>query len=211
MLALHSGIMKKPSSLLPFSALVTAALILSSCGKQEAVGDVPSSEELAQRADAASQAIRDEAAAAEAGEGTGEAVAIDSAELVSYTNALRGFSIMVPKNWKQVDGGSDDDGAAFENADLDMKLMAGWTENRDDAGLLAAVGKLETAENIAGEYVNDDEYRASGNATENQAKSERILRKPDGTMVRAVVTYPAENAETLGNLATQILDSLSLQ
>ena len=57
---LKSAFMKNMLPNLPVGAALMLALLLSACGKQEAVGDVPSSEELAKQADAASEAIRQE-------------------------------------------------------------------------------------------------------------------------------------------------------
>ncbi|WP_337658677.1 hypothetical protein [Sphingorhabdus sp. Alg231-15] len=191
------------------SAALSAVLILSSCGKQEAVGDVPSSEELAEQADAASKAIRDEEAAANA---DGDAPVIDSAEMTSYANALRGFSIMVPKDWAADETASDDNGRVFDDAQSKAKLTAGWIENREDADLAAAVTELENAgEAMTGDYVNENEYRASGLIEEGTKTAQRILRKPDGTMIKAAITYPVDSAETIDPLAKQILDSLTLQ
>lgn len=196
-------------SIFPISAALSAALLLSSCGKQEAVGDVPSSEELAKQADAASKAIRDEAAAANA---DGSVPVVDSAEMASYSNALRGFSIMVPKSWTADTRSSDDNGGVFNNTEAKAKLSAGWIENREDADLTAAVKALEDAgEGMTGDYVNENEYRASGIIEEGSKTAQRILRKPDGTMIRAMITYPADSAETIDPLAAQILDSLALQ
>lgn len=196
-------------SLFPFSAALSAALLLSSCGKQEAVGDVPSSEELAKQADAASKAIRDEEAAAN---GDSSAPALDSAEMVSYANALRGFSIMVPKDWAADEEASDDNGRVFNDSETQATLTAGWIENREDAALTAAVEALEDAgEGMTGEYVNENEYRASGLLDEDNKTAQRILRKPDGTMIRAMVIYPADSAEAVDAVAAQILDSLTLQ
>ncbi|QTD57588.1 hypothetical protein [Parasphingorhabdus cellanae] len=200
--------MKNIQSPFSISIALTAAVLLSSCGKQEAVGDVPSSDELAKQADAASKAIRDEEAAASA-EG---APVVDSAEMTSYANALRGFSIMVPKNWAIDEAASDDNGQVFNDADSKATLTAGWIENREDADLTAAVKTLEEAgEGMTGDYVNENEYRASGFIEEGSKTAQRILRKPDGTMIRAIVTYPADSAEAVDPLAQQILDSLTLQ
>ncbi|GAA0479447.1 hypothetical protein GCM10009096_21930 [Parasphingorhabdus litoris] len=198
-------------STLSIGAALSAALLLSSCGKQEAVGDVPSSEELARQADAASKALQEEEAAAGAA-GAEDAAAIDSAEMISYTNALRGFSIMVPKNWAVDEAASDDNGQVFNDAQSNATLTAGWIENREDADLAAAVKALEDAgEGMTGDYVNENEYRASGLIEEGNKTAQRILRKPDGTMIQAAITYPADSAETIDPLATQILDSLALQ
>ncbi|MEP2102522.1 MAG: hypothetical protein ABJP02_00455 [Parasphingorhabdus sp.] len=198
----------------PFSigVALSAALLLSSCGKQEAVGDVPSSEELAKQADAASKAIRDEEAAAGAAAGAEDAPVVDSAEMISYANALRGFSIMVPKNWAVDEAASDDNGQVLNDAESKATLTAGWIENREDADLTAAVKTLEDAgEGMTGDYVNENEYRASGLIAEGSKTAQRILRKPDGTMIKAAITYPADSAETVDPLAQQILDSLTLQ
>jgi flagellar capping protein FliD len=196
-------------STLSISSALSAALLLSSCGKQEAVGDVPSSEELAKQADAATKAIQDQEAAAAGAE---NAPLVDSAEMTSYANALRGFSIMVPRDWVADDSASDDDGRVFNDAASKATLTAGWIENREDADLTAAVKALEDAgEGMTGNYVNENEYRASGIIAEGSKTAQRILRKPDGTMIKAAITYPADSAETVDPLAQQILDSLTLQ
>ncbi len=196
-------------SSLSIGAALSAALLLSSCGKQEAVGDVPSSEELAKQADAASKAIQDEEAAAA---GVENAPVVDSTEMTSYANALRGFSIMVPKDWAADEAASDDDGRVFNDAASKATLTAGWIENREDVDLTAAVKTLEDAgEGMTGDYVNENEYRAAGFIEEGSKTAQRILRKPDGTMIQAAITYPADSAETIDPLAQQILDSLTLQ
>ncbi|SIN59656.1 hypothetical protein SAMN02745824_0185 [Parasphingorhabdus marina DSM 22363] len=192
----------------PASAALIAALLLSSCGKQEAVGDVPSGDELARQADAASQAIRDEAAAAEGA----EADAVDSATMTSYVNNLRGFSILVPEKWTVVEADSDDNGNVYNDAESGAKLTVGWTENREDADLQAAITALESGSGeINGENVNEDEYRASGTDGDGNKIAQRIMRKPDGTMISAALTYPEDQAVTLDALAPRILDSLTLQ
>lgn len=194
---------------LPFGAALTLALLLSACGKQEAVGDVPSSEELAQQADAASQAIRDEAAAAE---GDGAATAIDLTTLDSYANALRGYSIMVPGGWVVDDAASDDNGRVFTDAESGAELAVSWVENREDAAWSKAVQTIEDGSNtMEGAPVGKNEYRASGILTNGRKSSQRLLRKPDGTMVRAEVSYAADQSKEADLLASTILDSLTLQ
>lgn len=201
--------MKNQSPMFPICAALSAALLLSSCGKQEAVGDVPSSEELAKQADAATQAIRDQAAAAE---GDKVAPAIDSAAMTSYNNALRGFSVLVPKGWALDAAASDDNGNVYRNAESGAEFTVGWTENREDADLKAAVAEVEeSGNNMTGSYINENEYRATGSVSEGTQKAIRIYRKPDGTMVSGVITYPTEQAEKLDGVAKQILDSLTLQ
>lgn len=194
---------------LPIGAALTLALLLSACGKQEAVGDVPSSEELAKQADAASEAIRDEAAAAEGGDAE---PAIDLTTLDSYANALRGYSIMVPGDWTVDTAASDDNGRVFNAPTGDAKLAVSWVENREDAAWSKAVQEIEDGSDaMEGAAVGKNEYRASGISTSGLKSSQRFLRKPDGTMVRAEITYPADQAKSTDRLAVTILDSLTLQ
>jgi len=203
--------MKTNLPILPASLAISAMLILSSCGKQEAVGDVPSGEELAKQADAASAAIREEAAKAEAGEGE-EAPVVDSASLTTYTNALRGYTIMVPKNWATDDDASDDNGNVYNAPESNAKLAVTWVENREDAAMKAAMDSVQTAgEAMTSENVSDDEFRASGQKDDSTKSMLRIFRKPDGTMVSARIDYPVENAKTIDPLAKQVIDSLALQ
>ncbi|WP_447525324.1 hypothetical protein [Parasphingorhabdus sp. NYA22] len=195
--------------ILPCGAALTLALLLSACGKQEAVGDVPSSEELAQQADAASQAIRDEAAAAE---GDGAKAAVDLASMESYANALRGFTIMVPAGWTVDTAASDDNGRVFTETTSGTKLAVSWVENREDAAWSKAVEAVEDGnETMEGGAVGKNEYRASGILTNGLKSSQRLLRKPDGTMVQAEITYAADQAKSTDPLASAILDSLTLQ
>ena len=183
-----------------------AALLLSSCGKQEAVGDVPSSEELAQQADAATAAIRDEAA------GGNEGAAIDSIAMTSYANALRGFSIMVPEKWALDTAASDDNGNVYKDPENGATLTVGWIENREDTDFKAAVDAVEQGgDSVTGDDVSENEYRASGLSNDSSKMRQRIFRKPDGTMVRAMVRYPADQAEKLDGPTKQIIDSLTLQ
>lgn len=200
------------TNMLPITSIATAmsvVLLLSSCGKQEAVGDVPSGEELAKQADAASQVIRDEAAAANK---KAEASVTDDAVMTSYANALRGFSIMIPKNWAVDEAASNDDGRTYANETHGASLSVNWNENRENAAWQAAIKKVEGAgENMSGNAVNENEYRATGTTSEGQKSMQRLLRKADGTMVDVVVTYPADKAAEIDAIAGQILASLALQ
>ena len=201
--------MKNMLPILPFGAALTLALLLSACGKQEAVGDVPSSEELARQADAASQAIRDEAAAAE---GNGAQPAIDLTSMDSYTNALRGYTIMVPSGWTVDETASDDNGRVYTETVSGTKLAVSWVENREDAAWSKAVEAVEDGSDaMEGAAVGKNEYRASGILTNGLKSSQRLLRKPDGTMVQAELTYAADQAKSTDPLAAAILDSLTLQ
>mgnify|MGYP003145049761 CR=1 FL=1 len=201
--------MKNMLPILPFGAALSLALLLSACGKQEAVGDVPSSEELARQADAASQAIRDEAIALEEG---GANTAIDLTSMESYTNALRGYSIMVPSGWTVDETASDDNGRVFTETAGGGKLAVSWVENREDAAWSKAVQQVEDGnDTMQGNAVGKNEYRASGVLTNGLKSSMRLLRKPDGTMVEAQVSYAVDQAKSMDPLASAILDSLTLQ
>lgn len=193
---------------LPICTALSAALLLSACGKQEAVKDMPSSEELAKQAEAAAKAIRDQEDVA----ASADSSAVDTSNMISHANALRGFTILVPKSWSANVEASDENGQVFSNAGTGVTLTVGWIENLNDAELLAAVKKLEdTGEGVTGDYVNENEYRAAGVIGEGKKTAQRILRKPDGSMVRAMIDYPSARAEALDPLATRILDSLTLK
>lgn len=195
--------------ILPFGAALTLALLLSACGKQEAVSDVPSSEELARKADAASKAIRDAETAAE---GDGANSAIDLANMESYTNSLRGYTIMVPSGWTVDETASDDNGRVFTETENGTKLAVSWVENREDAAWSKAVQAVEDGSDaMEGAAVGENEYRASGISTNGLKSSQRLLRKPDGTMVRVEISYAADQAKSTDRLASMILDSLTLQ
>ncbi len=195
--------------ILPFGAALTLALLLSACGKQEAVGDVPSSEELARQADAASQAIRDEAAAVE---DDTAAAPVDLTSMESYTNALRGYTIMVPGDWTVDESASDDNGRVFTETESGAKLAVSWVENREDAAWSKAVENIEDGNAaMEGSAVGNNEYRASGILTNGLKSNQRLLRKPDGTMVQAEVSYAADRAKSTDPLAAAILDSLTLK
>ena len=201
--------MKNMLPILPFGAALSLALLLSACGKQEAVGDVPSSEELARQADAATQAIRDEAAAAKGGE---EKAPVDLTSMESYTNALRGYTIMVPSGWTVDETDSDDNGRVYTETASGTKLSVSWVENREDAAWSKAVEQVEDANDaMTGETVGKNEYRASGTLTNGLKSNLRLLRKPDGTMVQAQITYAADQTRSTAPLAATILDSLTLQ
>ena len=202
------GDMTKTLPSLPLTAAITMALALSACGKQEAVGDVPSAEELAQQADEASAAIRDEAAQNE----DGAEAAPEALTLTTYSNALRGYSIMVPESWAADEAASDDNGATFNAPENGGALTVNWTENAEDADFQAAKQAVEDAgEQMSGEDVGEDQFRASGNSDENTKSMVRVFRKADGTMVSANLTYPAESAQKLDTIAKQIMDSLALK
>ncbi len=206
---LKSGPMRHKLPILPFSAALTLALLLSACGKQEAVSEVPSSEELARQADAASKAIRDAEAA---GAGEGANAPVDLASMESYTNTLRGYTIMVPSGWTVDEAASDDNGRVFTETASGTKLAVSWVENREDAAWSNAVEAVEDGSDaMEGGAVGENEYRASGISTDGRKSVQRLLRKPDGTMVQAEITYAADQAKSTDPLASVIIDSLTLQ
>ena len=199
--------MKNMLPILPIGAALSLALILSACGKQEAIDDVPSSEELAQKADAASKAIRD-AEAADQGEGS---TSVNLANMESYTNTLRGFTIMVPSGWMIDESESNDNGRLYTDAASGTKLVVSWVENREDAAWSKAVESVEDGSDaMEGTAIRANENRASGISTNGLKSSQRLLRKPDGTMVKAEIVYDADTAKSTDPLASAVLDSLTL-
>lgn len=208
--AIKSGHMTKRLPLFPLTAAFSAVLILSACGKQEAVGDVPSGEELARQADEASAAIREETETAEQADAEA-ATETQELTLTSYTNALRGYSVMVPEAWTIDEEASDDNGQTVIAPDNGGTLTVGWSENRDNSEMNAAIETIEQAgEAFTGEQVSDDEYRASG-AQDGNKIIDRILRQPDESMVRVRISYPSDSSEQMDAVANQIIDSLALK
>lgn len=203
--------MKTNLSVLPTFSAIALALVLSSCGKQEAVGDVPSSEQLAKEADAATAAIREEAAEAENSDGD-EKPASEALTLTSYNNALRGYAIMVPESWVADETAGDDNGQVFKAAENGGELSVSWTENRDNADYTESIDAIEKlGDAMSGEKISEDEYRASSADGEDQKTMVRIVRKADGSMVRAQIEYPSQSAAQLDTIAKQIVDSLALK
>jgi len=130
----------------------------------------------------------------------------------SYTNTLRGYTIMVPSGWTVDESASDDNGQVFTETESGTKLAVSWVENREDAAWSKAVEAVEDGSDaMQGTAVSADEYRASGISTGGLKSSQRLLRKPDGTMVKAEITYAADEAKSTDPLALVILDSLTLQ
>ncbi|GAB5488905.1 MAG: hypothetical protein Pars2KO_24750 [Parasphingorhabdus sp.] len=166
---------------------------------------MPSGEELARQADEASAAIRAEEAAESA------EAAPQEISLTSYTNALRGYTVMVPEAWEVDAESSDDNGQTAVAPEDGGSLSVNWTENRDNADMDAAVAAVEEAgEAMTAEQVSEDEFRASG-TQDDQKILTRVLRQPDGSMVLATISYPVESAEQMDAIASQIIDSLALR
>jgi hypothetical protein len=208
--AIKSELMTNRLPIIPVTAALSAALLLSACGKQEAVGDVPSGEELARQADEASAAIRDEAASLEQ---SGENAETQQQEitLTSYTNALRGYTVMVPEAWTIDEETSDDNGQTVIGPDDNGEFTVNWTENRDNADMTAAIEAVEEAgDAMTGNQVSEDEFRSSGTQDGKKIMT-RVLRKPDGSMVQVKIAYPVESAEQMDAIVGQIVDSLALR
>ena len=130
----------------------------------------------------------------------------------SYTNALRGYTIMVPSSWTVDESASDDNGRVYTETASGTKLSVSWVENREDAAWSKAVEQIEDGnEAMTGETVGNNEYRASGTLTNGLKSGLRLLRKADGTMVQAQISYAADQARATDPLAATILDSLTLQ
>ena len=209
-----------PIGLATLSLLAPSFLALASCGKQEAVGDVPSGEELARQADAASAALRD----ANAADDADAPAAIPS--MTSYANALRRYSITVPEDWNVVEADSDDDGRVYEGAASEEgagapRLAIDWIENPDGAAWLAlkdefgeaTVDAPELAKSVEGRDVVDAEMDYRGQRVVGDGRVERVraLRTADDAMVVARVSYPAGMRAAMAPLAKLMLDSLTLR
>ncbi|MDZ7588418.1 MAG: hypothetical protein U5J78_04505 [Parasphingorhabdus sp.] len=188
-------------------SLAIAALILSACGKQEAVGDVPSSEELAKQADAAMKAI----GATDAPQGP--IVGMNGAEagvLKTYSNELRGFSINVPENWTVVDAKSGDDGRHFVDAASKAELDVKWYANRDEGDVAELSKLLPAAAATAQNGATRTDIRGENTDSAGMKSVTRLLRMPDNALVVATVRYPADQAKQTDPVVTRVIDSLTL-
>ncbi len=203
----------KNSLPLSLTILGALALTLSACGKTESVDQLPSGDELAKQADAAARQFRDTA------DGKDSATGVAALPLDSYQNDLRGYSVMVPAGWTVDMDNSNDSGRSWTDQDSGATLSVGWSENRDDSefqeAIAAATPKTEPkAEGETAppplEGADKGDVRLSSAGAKGAQSIERLLKTPDGALIRVKVSYPGEQAKAVGPVAKQVLDSLRL-
>lgn len=196
---------------LSLSLLGAFVLTLSACGKTESVDELPSGDELAKQADAAARQFRDTA------DGKDSANGVAALTLDSYQNDLRGYSVMVPAGWTVDMDNSNDSGRSWTDRDSGATLSVSWSENRDDSEFQEAIAaaapkpdpKVEgdaAPPPLAGADKGDVRINSAG--AKGGQSVERLLKTPDGALIRVKVSYPADQAKAVGPVAKQVLDSL---
>lgn len=181
---------------LPCLALL---LSLSACGRQEAVSEVPNSEELAAAAKAAADNAAERAGATEA----------QAVEVRNYVNQSRGFSITLPEGWARNARATNADGIVSEDPGAGADIRVFWSANADDKDLQQVVEAMNTqSEGVDGDFVGESEYRGTANDGEGNNIAVRLVRKKDGSLVTATFVYPELLSEQYQAIAQQTLDSL---
>lgn len=183
----------------PLIALALPALLLSACGRQEAVDQLPNSEAVAEAANAAANAV---AAAKED---------VAAAELRHYTNAAHGFAIILPEGWVKDAGAASEDGVAYKDPGAGANIRVFWNRadgNRDLHQIVAGINQGKEA--VDDNFVSDREYRGTSNDSHGNNVALRVLRKADGSLVTATFTYPEMLSEQYQAISDEALDSLKL-
>jgi predicted small lipoprotein YifL len=174
-------------------------LSLAGCGRQEPVGDVPSSEDLANAANAA-------AAAAAANVTEEEATAEENR---NYVNSQHGFSIMLPEGWVRDARASTAAGVVFEDAGAGADIRVFWSRNAGDGDLQKVVeGMNSGSEAVDGDFVSENEYRGTANDGEGNSVAVRLIRKPDGSLITATFVFPEMLSEQYMAIGQKTLSSL---
>lgn len=144
-----------------------------------------------------------------------EPVALESARdepMARYINKRHGFAIAVPGGWDEFAAASNEDGSIFENKALGADLRIFASANEGDVDYQQAVEALrDGTRDIAGGPVSENEYRGSAIDTEGDRIQMRLVRKPGGALVTALMRYPVTNAAELDPVAAVTLDSLRLE
>lgn len=179
-------------------APVLLILALAACGRQEPVGNVPSSEDLANAANVAAAT-----AAANAGE---EEMAVADR---NYVNNQRGFSITLPESWVRDAAGSTADGIFAKDPGAGANIHVFWSGNAQGRSLQQVVDELtQGLEGVDGDFIGDNEYRCTANDGDGNSVAIRLFRKADGTLVTATFVYPEMLGEQYQPVAERTLDTL---
>jgi predicted small lipoprotein YifL len=195
--ALHDRMTRSPQILLPLA--LSLSLALAACGRQEPVSDLPSSEELANAANAA-------AAEALQNVSRDETVAEENR---NYVNNARGFSITLPEGWVRDASASNGDGVVSEDAGAGADIRVFWSKNDGDKDLQQIVeGMTQGSEAVDGDFVGNNEYRGTANDGEGNSVAVRLVRKPDGSLITATFVFPEMLSEQYLAIGQKTLDSL---
>lgn len=129
----------------------------------------------------------------------------------SYTNGQHRFTIAVPDGWVELRAAANEDGSIFESRTLDSDLRVHGSSNEGDADFEEAIEALrDSTTNADGAMVGTNEYRGAATDPEGYRIELRLLRRPGGGMVSALVRYPVDRAGELAPIAARTLDSLTL-
>lgn len=181
---------------LPCLALL---LLVTACGRQEAVSEVPDSQALAAAAKAAADEAAERAGANES----------QAAEVRNYVNQPRGFSITLPEGWARNVQATTADGIVSEDPGAGADIRVFWSANADDKDLQQVVEAMNNqSEGVDGDFVGESEYRGTANDGEGNNIAVRLVRKNDGSLVTATFVYPELLSEQYQGIAQQTLDSL---
>jgi outer membrane murein-binding lipoprotein Lpp len=179
------------------SALILSALLLSGCGRQESVDDLPSANELANASRAellkAEKAEKDELGAASR----------------NYVNDIRGFSILLPEGWTRDAATVNAMGVEAQDPGAGADIRVFWSANGENKDLQQVVGAMnEGSEAVDGNFVGQNEYRGTASDGEGNNVAVRLIRKKDGSLVTATFVYPELLSEQYMQIAEQTLDTL---
>jgi hypothetical protein len=178
---------------------LTLALTIAACGRQESVGDLPSTEELAEAANAA---------AAEAAQNVSRDET-EAEENRNYVNNARGFSITLPEGWVRNAAASNDNGVVSEDAGAGADIRIFWSKNDGDKDLQQIVeGMTQGSEAVDGDFIGANEYRGTANDGEGNSVAVRLIRKPDGSLITATFVFPEMLSEQYLAIGQKTLDSL---
>lgn len=182
--------------------LALPALLLAGCGRQEAVGDVPSNDELARAADLA---IANAAA--------NESVAADqAAAALEYVNAIHGFAFYPPEGWVRDASASTAEGVVFQDPSggaADIRVF--WQKNDGDTTMQDIVEAMnDGATGAEGDFVGDNEYRGTSSDGEGNTVAVRLIRKADGSLISATFVYPEALADQYKVIGGNALASLKI-
>ena len=177
-------------------AALLSVLLLAACGRAEPVSDMPSQEELAAAANAATAKALAESKA-------------EAAENRNYVNEDRGFSVSFPEGWEQDAAASTPDGTVFQDPGAGADVRVFWQRNGEQQTLQQVVQSMSSgSEGVDGDFIGDNEYRGTANDGEGNNVAVRLLRQPNGGIVTATFVYPEMLSEQYQPIAKKVLDSL---
>ena len=179
--------------------LLLPLLLISACGRQEPVADLPSEEELAAAANAA---------AADAIANVG---ASGPEENRNHVDLERGFSITVPDGWMRDAAASTAEGVVFEDPGAGADVRVFWQANVNDEDLQQIVEAVSAgSDTVDGDFISDREYRGTANDGEGNNVAVRLLKQPSGSIVTVTFVYPEMLSEQYRAIAKSTLDSLRI-